>query len=244
MRSVFFSRRSSSRVVPTVSFEPSAEINELRRENKSLRDALSKAGARIAGSEQEGDEEKDPKKLIQAMSSVYGPNHICPRDVSSTAQNNSNMQTVIREIDRMSRELDITNGLLKKHQENGLGCETKFNLEMSTVKISDVRGLEEAHWRITQLDRSVGENRSYVLGLVQPPPPPPIVVVVNVDNDDDQPRSRCSSSSGRGDGFITVRAGIIAAWSETAVCPGFEVSSSIPACKAFLSDDVEICEID
>ena len=237
MRSVFFSRRSSSRVVPTVSFEPSAEINELRRENKSLRDALSKAGARIAGSEQE---EKDPKKLIQAMSSVYGPNHICPRDVSSTAQNNSNMQTVIREIDRMSRELDITNGLLKKHQENGLGCETKFNLEMSTVKISDVRGLEDAHWRITQLDRSVGENRSYVLGLVQPPPPPPIVVVVNVDNDD-QPRRRCSS--GRGDGFITVRAGI-AAWSETAACPGFEVSSSIPACKAFLSDDVEICEID
>jgi hypothetical protein len=237
MRSVFFSRRSSSRVVPTVSFEPSAEINELRRENKSLRDALSKAGARIAGSEQE---EQDPKKLIQAMSSVYGPNHICPRDVSSTAQNNSNMQTVIREIDRMSRELDITNGLLKKHQENGLGCETKFNLEMSTVKISDVRGLEDAHWRITQLDRSVGENRSYVLGLVQPPPPPPIVVVVNVDNDD-QPRRRCSS--GRGDGFITVRAGI-AAWSETAACPGFEVSSSIPACKAFLSDDVEICEID
>ena len=243
MRSVFFSRRSSSRVVPTVSFEPSAEINELRRENKSLRDALSKAGARIAGSEQE---EKDPKKLIQAMSSVYGPNHICPRDVSSTAQNNSNMQTVIREIDRMSRELDITNGLLKKHQENGLGCETKFNLEMSTVKISDVRGLEDAHWRITQLDRSVGEYRSYVLGLVQPPPPPPpppIVVVVNVDNDD-QPRRRCSSSSGRGDGFITVRAGIIAAWSETAAGPRFEVSSSIPACKAFLSDDVEICEID
>ena len=239
MRSVFFSRRSSSRVVPTVSFEPSAEINELRRENKSLRDALSKAGARIAGSEQE---EKDPKKLIQAMSSVYGPNHICPRDVSSTAQNNSNMQTVIREIDRMSRELDITNGLLKKHQENGPGCETKFNLEMSTVKISDVRGLEDAHWRITQLDRSVGENRSYVLGLVQPPPPPPpIVVVVNVDNDDDQPRRRCSS--GRGDGFITVRAGI-AAWSETAACPRFEVSSSIPASKAFLSDDVEICEID
>ena len=141
----------------------------------------------------------------------------------------------------MSRELDITNGLLKKHQENGPGCETKFNLEMSTVKISDVRGLEDAHWRITQLDRSVGENRSYVLGLVQPPPPPPIVVVVNVDNDDDQPRRRCSS--GRGDGFITVRAGI-AAWSETAACPGFEVSSSIPASKAFLSDDVEICEID
>ena len=96
----------------------------------------------------------------------------------------------------------------------------------------------------TQLDRSVGENRSYVLGLVQPPPPPPppIVVVVNVDNDD-QPRRRCSSSSGRGDGFITVRAGI-AAWSETAACPRFEVSSSIPASKAFLSDDVEICEID
>ena len=240
LRSVF-SRRSSSRVVPisvVVAVEHSKieeELNELRRENKLLRDALSKTGTRIAGLEQE----KDQKRLIQEMSSVYGPIlTFCPRDGSSSTsagQRGNSMQLVINEIDRMSRELDITNGLLKDHSseaKNGSPMST-IN-EMSTININDVRGLEE-------LNRSIGENRSYVLGLMGHQ------VAAAVDQPQPQQRQRIRRP--HGDGFIIVHAAGagVGAWSETAACSGFEVSNAIPrksAAFASLSDDVVVCELE
>ena len=248
LRSVF-SRRSSSRVVPisvVVAVEHSKieeELNELRRENKLLRDALSKTGTRIAGLEQE----KDQKRLIQEMSSVYGPIlTFCPRDGSSSTsagQRGNSMQLVINEIDRMSRELDITNGLLKDHSseaKNGSPMST-IN-EMSTININDVRGLEDAHWRITQLNRSIGENRSYVLGLMGHQ------VAAAVDQPQPQ-QQRQRIRRPHGDGFIIVHAAGagVGAWSETAACSGFEVSNAIPrksAAFASLSDDVVVCELE
>ena len=210
-----FTRRRSRSILPVT------EVDELRCENTLLRNALREKEACIVRLE--------AQIPARGVGSEYGP--VFPNDGSVGKRMH---QLIISEMEGMLSQLSTTNGMLEDYVKS-LSSVKLDEINLPLLSEVNIRGIEDVHLRILELNKLIGRNRSYVMGLSKKqnqPHPPPVA--------EDQPGLNCKSRRTRREGAISVRVSlseravtpiacvVVGSWGEAAECPGFEVSCALP----------------